>query len=253
MSIDTNEFLELMCRFHAAEGAEWTEFYNKIVEHINAARATPLAPTPTAAEGRADEVGKAELWDAINEHVHASEDMMRDLPQHGANNRWVEAQKELKVVIDSIFAAPLPRQAAVQEAQAETALQALVDQAQELDMGYEGVSTLPSTPLPAAVASPPGSAGSGKQITRYSLEQGGQRGFMIADSGGLWCRYLEVAAIQQPVQAVPRVLFDGCAVYEEVRRKAGHMRTSPENVSDVLDAVVRLIRAAKAAPGEPGQ
>lgn len=59
--------------------------------------------------------------------------------------------------------------------------------------------------------------------------------------------------LAQPVQAVPRVLFDGMAVYEEVRRKAGHMRTSPENVSDVLDAAVRLIRAAKAAPGEPGQ
>jgi hypothetical protein len=82
-------------------------------------RAAPLAHTPAAAEGQADEVGKAELWDAINEHVHASEDMMRDPPQHGANNRWVEAQKELKVVVNSIFAAPLPRQAAVQDKQAD--------------------------------------------------------------------------------------------------------------------------------------
>jgi hypothetical protein len=79
-----------------------------------AADHAPQGPTPAAAEGQADEVGKAELWDAINEHVHASEDMMRDPPQHGAKNRWVEAQKELKVVVDSIFAAPLPRQAAVQ-------------------------------------------------------------------------------------------------------------------------------------------
>jgi hypothetical protein len=64
---------------------------------------------------------------------------------------------------------------------------------------------------------------------------------------------LSILAQLEAAKAVPDVLFDGLAVYEEVRRKAGHMRTSPENVSDVLDAVVRLIRAAKAAPGEPGQ
>lgn len=44
---------------------------------------------------------------------------------------------------------------------------------------------------------------------------------------------------------VPDILFDGMAVYEEVRRQAGYMRTSPENVSDVLDAAVRLIRRAE--------
>lgn len=50
--------------------------------------------------------------------------------------------------------------------------------------------------------------------------------------------------------AAPDILLDGMAVYEEVRRNAGHMRTSPENVSDVLGAAVRLIRAL---PPEPPQ
>lgn len=38
-------------------------------------------------------------------------------------------------------------------------------------------------------------------------------------------------------------LFDGFAVYEALTEDAAR-RTSPENVSDVLDAVVRLIRKA---------
>jgi hypothetical protein len=77
----------------------------------------------------------------------------------------------------------------------------------------------------------------------------GPGGKTRAEAIASWNRRAQLEA----AKAVPDVLFDGLAVYEEVRRKAGHMRTSPENVSDVLDAAVRLIRAAKAAPGEPGQ
>jgi hypothetical protein len=53
---------------------------------------------------------------------------------------------------------------------------------------------------------------------------------------------------------LPEVLFDGNAVYEktlELRREKGLMvRTSAENVSDVLDAVVSLLRAQP--PEQPG-
>lgn len=65
---------------------------------------------------------------------------------------------------------------------------------------------------------------------------------------------LEVRAQLEAVQAVPDILFDGMAVYEEITRKLGKGHCiSAEAVSATLDAVVRLIRAAKAAPGEPGQ
>lgn len=65
---------------------------------------------------------------------------------------------------------------------------------------------------------------------------------------------LEVRAQLEAVQAVPDILFDGMAVYEEITRKLGKGHCiSTEAVSATLDAVVRLIRAAKAAPGEPGQ
>lgn len=40
---------------------------------------------------------------------------------------------------------------------------------------------------------------------------------------------------------IPDALFDGRAVYAELDVKA-HSRTSADNVSDVLDAVVRLMR-----------
>ena len=43
---------------------------------------------------------------------------------------------------------------------------------------------------------------------------------------------------------LPEQLFDGFAVYQELDDKA-KMRTSPENVSDVLDAVVRLIKKSE--------
>ena len=49
---------------------------------------------------------------------------------------------------------------------------------------------------------------------------------------------------------IPAELFDGFAVYQAISEKA-KARTSPENVSDVLDAVVRLLRAAAPKPKEP--
>jgi hypothetical protein len=43
--------------------------------------------------------------------------------------------------------------------------------------------------------------------------------------------------------AIPRVLFDGCAVWDELKQDdRAARRTSSENVSDVLDAVVRILR-----------
>jgi hypothetical protein len=44
-----------------------------------------------------------------------------------------------------------------------------------------------------------------------------------------------------PVAGVPDILFDGHAVFKGLDEKAMR-RTSPENVSDVLDAVVRILR-----------
>ena len=41
---------------------------------------------------------------------------------------------------------------------------------------------------------------------------------------------------------IPDVLFDGFAVLQALDEKA-KARTSPENVSDVLDSVVRLMRS----------
>lgn len=49
--------------------------------------------------------------------------------------------------------------------------------------------------------------------------------------------------------AVPEVLFDGYAVLQALSEKA-KARTSPENVADVLDAAVKLIRAAAPTPPE---
>jgi hypothetical protein len=42
---------------------------------------------------------------------------------------------------------------------------------------------------------------------------------------------------------LPALLFDGYYVYAEGLTEQARLRTSPENVSDVLDAVVRLFRA----------
>lgn len=49
--------------------------------------------------------------------------------------------------------------------------------------------------------------------------------------------------------AIPDVLFDGPAVLQALDGKAKG-RTSAENVSDVLDAVVRVLRARASAPQE---
>lgn len=54
----------------------------------------------------------------------------------------------------------------------------------------------------------------------------------------------ELAAKQAQI---PEVLFDGFTVWQALTAKA-QARTSPENVSAVLDAVVRLMRAAQPAP-----
>jgi len=63
-------------------------------------------------------------------------------------------------------------------------------------------------------------------------------------------RELKQAAAQGEL---PDELFDGHAVYQETvrhRRNSGlGVRTSPENVSDALDAVVRLIKSRRAAHG----
>lgn len=59
------------------------------------------------------------------------------------------------------------------------------------------------------------------------------------------CRSAMLAAAPKSVasgaQGVPDVLFDGYAVVQELSEQA-KARTSPENVSDTLDAAVRLIR-----------
>lgn len=48
--------------------------------------------------------------------------------------------------------------------------------------------------------------------------------------------------MRKEIDKVQDVLFDGYAVLEALDKKA-RARTSPENVSDVLDAVVRLMRS----------
>lgn len=54
-------------------------------------------------------------------------------------------------------------------------------------------------------------------------------------------------APEQQAPQIPPVLFDGYAVLQALGKKAS-TRTSAENVSDVLDAVVRLLRASPVAP-----
>ena len=51
-------------------------------------------------------------------------------------------------------------------------------------------------------------------------------------------------------EAVPDVLFDGYAVFKALTQDA-RRRTSLENVSDVLDAVVRLMRPPAPAAEQP--
>ena len=63
-------------------------------------------------------------------------------------------------------------------------------------------------------------------------------------------RRIERVLSQQQEQSMPEELFNGHAVYQETvrhRRDSGLLvRTLPENVSDTLDAVVRLIKSRSA-------
>lgn len=52
------------------------------------------------------------------------------------------------------------------------------------------------------------------------------------------------------VPAIPDVLFDGVEVYNAMDERAWS-RTNPDNVADVLDAVVRILRAAPVPAPEP--
>lgn len=56
----------------------------------------------------------------------------------------------------------------------------------------------------------------------------------------------------EPVASIPDILFDGFTVVKCLTKDASK-RTSAENVSDVLDAVVRFMEAnpAPAPKGEP--
>jgi hypothetical protein len=62
------------------------------------------------------------------------------------------------------------------------------------------------------------------------------------DVDGAWSPW-QAAWSRAAKPAVPEILFDGYAVLQAMSEKA-RARTSPENVSDVLDAAVKLIRAA---------
>lgn len=54
-------------------------------------------------------------------------------------------------------------------------------------------------------------------------------------------RCLRVAAGKTIAEAIPDVLYDGYTVYKAVKHTRPE-RTTPENVSDTLDAVVRLLK-----------
>ncbi len=58
-------------------------------------------------------------------------------------------------------------------------------------------------------------------------------------------RHIATLEAQQPVppntDRIPEILYDGYAVFRELNGKA-RQRTSAENVSDVLDAIVRVMR-----------
>lgn len=53
------------------------------------------------------------------------------------------------------------------------------------------------------------------------------------------------AAVLEERREIPPMLFDGYYVWEEGLTEDAKKRTSPENVADVLDAVVRLLRSGK--------
>lgn len=70
---------------------------------------------------------------------------------------------------------------------------------------------------------------------------------LVAPDGRTWVSdniqlILAAVAAEFDGAALPRELFDGFAVLQELTPQA-RKRTGPENVGDVLDAVVRMIRA----------
>lgn len=67
-----------------------------------------------------------------------------------------------------------------------------------------------------------------------------------------WPEYRTLQRATQPPEPVPDELFNGYEVYHQLSARA-KARTSSENVSDVLDTVVRMIRARATATKESAQ
>jgi len=68
----------------------------------------------------------------------------------------------------------------------------------------------------------------------------------------LGCYLDTIRAPHEPNADLPAELFDGYAVFLELQKyQSARQRTGRENVADVLDAVVRLIRAAQAKGAGP--
>jgi len=91
-----------------------------------------------------------------------------------------------------------------------------------------------------------------KTILQIAEEEGATVNEMSSDGDMNLCfteSTLErfAARIRAEQKEIPDVLFDGYAVYQKILETRGelNMRTSPENVSDVLDAAVSLIRNSK--------
>lgn len=63
------------------------------------------------------------------------------------------------------------------------------------------------------------------------------------------CEHCAAMGLNDPagVKELPAALFDGYAVYQALSERA-KARTSPENVADTLDALVKVMRAAGVAP-----
>jgi len=57
-------------------------------------------------------------------------------------------------------------------------------------------------------------------------------------------------ALKSAPVVMPEELFDGNAVYALIEESHHRLRTSPENVGDTLDAVVRLIRLNRSKTNE---
>lgn len=93
-------------------------------------------------------------------------------------------------------------------------------------------------------------AGIARAIERASVFDDGSDGADAESARSVVAILSELLAAAPPAQAqhsVPDVLFDGAAVYAALDDRQ-RMFTSPENVSVVLDAVVRVVRAAAPTP-----